>query len=40
MRRINEDAAKSLAEGINGLESILALVEQRVGKVDRWTASD
>jgi hypothetical protein len=24
----------------NGLESILALVEQRVGKVDRWTTSD
>jgi len=62
LRRINEDAAKSLAEGLeetltlhrlgladrlgtslsttNGLESILALVEQRVGKVDRWTTSD
>jgi transposase-like protein len=60
--RLNEDAAKSLAEGLeetltlhrlgvadrlgpslsttNGLESILALVEQRVGKVDRWTTSD
>jgi hypothetical protein len=24
----------------NGLESILTLVEQRVGKVDRWTTSD
>ncbi len=24
----------------NGLESILALVEQRTGKVDRWTTSD
>jgi hypothetical protein len=24
----------------NGLESILAVVEQRVGKVDRWTTSD
>jgi hypothetical protein len=24
----------------DGLESILALVEQRVGKVDRWTTSD
>lgn len=24
----------------NGLESILALVEQRVGKVDHWTTSD
>lgn len=24
----------------NGLESIMALVEQRVGKVDRWTTSD
>ena len=24
----------------NGLESILALVEQRVGKVDRWTTRD
>jgi hypothetical protein len=24
----------------NGLESILAVVEQRVGKVDRWTNSD
>jgi hypothetical protein len=24
----------------NGLESILAMVEQRVGKVDRWTTSD
>jgi ParB-like chromosome segregation protein Spo0J len=61
LRRLNEDAAKSLAEGLetltlhrlgladrlgtslsttNGLESILALVEQRVGKVDRWTTSD
>lgn len=62
MRRLNEDAARSLAEGLeetltlhrlgladrlgahlattNGLESILALVEQRVGKVDRWTTSD
>ncbi len=62
LRRLNEDAARSLAEGLeetltlhrlgvadrlgrslmttNGLESILALVEQRVGKVDRWTTSD
>jgi transposase-like protein len=62
LRRLNEDAAKSLTEGLeetltlhrlgladrlgtsllttNGLESILALVEQRVGKVDRWTTSD
>lgn len=62
LRRLNEDAARSLAEGLeetltlhrlglvdrlgvslsttNGLESILALVEQRVGKVDRWTNSD
>jgi transposase-like protein len=62
LRRLNEDAAKSLAEGIeetltlhrlgladrlgtslsttNGIESILALVEQRVGKVDRWTTSN
>jgi len=62
LRRINEDAARSLAEGLeetltlhrlgladrlgasllttNGLESVLALVEQRVGKVDRWTTSD
>ncbi|MDR7420503.1 MAG: hypothetical protein QN178_16510 [Armatimonadota bacterium] len=24
----------------NGLESVMALVEQRVGKVDRWTTSD
>ncbi|MDR7485645.1 MAG: hypothetical protein QN187_09980 [Armatimonadota bacterium] len=24
----------------NGLESVLALVEQRAGKVDRWTTSD
>lgn len=62
LRRLNEDAAKSLVEGLeetltlqrlglvdrlgtslgttNGLESILALVEQRVGKVDRWTTSD
>jgi transposase-like protein len=62
LRRINEDAARSLAEGVeetltlhrlgladrlgvsllttNGLESIMALVEQRVGKVDRWTTSD
>jgi hypothetical protein len=24
----------------NGLESILAVVEQRTGKVDRWTTSD
>ncbi len=57
LRRLNEDAARSLAEGLeetltlhrlgladrlgisltttNGLESILALVEQHVGKVDR-----
>jgi transposase-like protein len=62
LRRLNEDAARSLAEGLeetltlhrlgladrlgvsllttNGLESVLALVEQRVGKVDRWTTSD
>jgi transposase-like protein len=62
LRRLNEDAARSLTEGLeesltlhrlgltdrlgtslsttNGLESILALVEQRVGKVDRWTTSD
>ena len=62
LRRLNEDAARSLAEGLeetltlhrlgvvdrlgqsvlttNSLESILALVEQRVGKVDRWTTSD
>ena len=62
LRRLNEDAARSLAEGLeetltlhrlglaerlgislattNGLESILALVEQRVGKVDHWTTSD
>jgi len=62
LQRLNEDAARSLAEGLeetltlhrlgladrlgtsllttNGLESILALVEQRVGKVDRWTTSD
>jgi transposase-like protein len=62
LRRLNEDAARSLAEGVeetltlhrlgladrlgvsclttNGLESIMALVEQRVGKVDRWTTSD
>jgi transposase-like protein len=62
LRRLNEDAAKSLTEGLeetltlhrlglvdrlgvslsttNGLESILARVEQRVGKVDRWTTSD
>jgi transposase-like protein len=62
LRRLSEDAARSLAEGIeetltlhrlgvadrpgrslmttNTLESILALVEQRVGKVDRWTPSD
>ncbi len=62
LRRLNEDAARSLAEGLdetltlhrlgvadhlgrslmttNALESILALVEQRVGKVDRWTTSD
>ncbi len=61
-RRLNEDAARSLAEGLeetltphrlglaerlglsllttNGLESILALVEQRTGKVHRWTTSD
>ncbi|MDQ7844212.1 MAG: hypothetical protein QN141_10765 [Armatimonadota bacterium] len=25
---------------INGLESVLALVEKRVGEVDRWTTSD
>ncbi len=24
----------------NSLESVLALVEQRTGKVDRWTTSD
>ncbi len=62
LRRLNEDAARSLAEGLeetltlhrlglaerfgpsllttNGLESILAVVEQRTGKVDRWTTSD
>ena len=62
LRRLNEDAARSLAEGLeetltlhrlgvvdrlgqsvlttNSLESILALVEQRVGKVDRWTTID
>ncbi|MGQ0571234.1 MAG: hypothetical protein ACT4P5_17160 [Armatimonadota bacterium] len=62
LRRRNEDAARSLAEGLdetltlhrvgladrlgvslnttNGLESILAVVEQRVGNVDRWTTSD
>lgn len=62
LRRVNEDAARSLTEGLeetltlhrlgvvgelgvslsttNGLESVLALVEQRVGKVDRWTTSD
>ena len=62
LRRLNEDAARSLTEGLvetltlqrlgladrlgislsttNGLESILALVEQHVGKVDRWTTSD
>jgi putative transposase len=62
LRRLNEDAARSLAEGLdetltlhrlgladrlgvsllttNGLESVMALVEQRVGKVDRWTTSD
>jgi putative transposase len=62
LRRLNEDAARSLAEGMddtltlhrlgvadglgvsllttNGLESVMALVEQRVGKVDRWTTSD
>ncbi len=62
LRRLNEDAARSLAEGLdetltlhrlglvdrlgpslvttNSLESILALVEQRVGRVDRWTTSD
>jgi len=62
LRRLNEDAARSLAEALedtltlhrlgvvgqlevslattNGLESILALVEQRVGKVDRWTTSE
>ena len=50
LRRRNEDAARrayrqagSLAEGLEetlGLESVLALVEQRVGKVDRWTTSD
>jgi putative transposase len=62
LRRINEDAARSLAEGVeetltlhrlgladrlgvslfttNGLESVMALVEQRVGKIDRWTTSD
>lgn len=62
LRRLNEDAACSLAEGLeetltlhrlglaeglgqslhttNCLESVLALVEQRIGKVDRWTTSD
>ena len=59
LRRLNEDAARSLVEGLeetltlhrlglagmslnttNSLESILALVEQRVGKVDRWTTGD
>jgi transposase-like protein len=62
LRRLNEDAARSLAEGLeetltlhrlgladrlgahlattNGLESVLALVEHRVGKVDRWTTSN
>ena len=62
LRRLNEDAARSLAEGLeetltlhrlgladrlgtsvsttNSLEAILALVEQRVGTVDRWTTSD
>jgi transposase-like protein len=60
--RLNEDAARSLAEGLeetltlhrlgvadrlgrslmttNSLELILALVEQRVGKVDRWITSE
>jgi transposase-like protein len=62
LRRLNEDAAHSLAEGLeetltlhrlgvaaplgqhfqttNMLESILAQVEQRTGKVDRWTTSE
>jgi putative transposase len=62
LRRLNEDAVRSLAEGVeetltlhrlgladrlgvslfttNGLESVMALVEQRVGKIDRWTTSD
>jgi putative transposase len=62
LRRLNEDAARSLAEGMddtltlhrlgladrlgvsllttNSLESVMALVEQRVGRVDRWTTSD
>ena len=62
LRRLNEDAARSLAEGLeetltlhrlglieglgqslhttNTLESVLAQVEQRTGKVDRWTTSD
>lgn len=62
LRRLNEDAARSLAEGLeetltlhrlglieglgqrlhttNCLESVLAHVEQRTGKVDRWTTSD
>ncbi len=62
LRRLNADAARSLAEGLeetltlhrlgcaerlgqsflttNMLESVLAQVEQRTGKVDRWTNSD
>ncbi len=62
LRRLNADAARSLAEGLeetltlhrlgcaerlgqsflttNMLESVLAQVEQRTGKVDRWTSSD
>lgn len=62
LRRVNEDAARSLAEGVeetltlhrlglterlgqsflttNMLESVLAQVEQRTAKVDRWTTSE